>query len=103
VKPRRNLFLIDTAQKSVLLLSPSTLALLYIPENEHFGIVPIAAMACGSPVLACSSGGPTESIILSPPHPLSERTGWLKEPEPETWANILIEIVSLSNSDPIER
>ena len=99
------LFLLNftATQKSALLQSPSTLALLYTPENEHFGIVPIEAMACGLPVLACNSGGPTESIISSPPHPLSERTGWLKEPKPETWANILIEIVSLSNSDPIER
>jgi alpha-1,3/alpha-1,6-mannosyltransferase len=95
------LFLLNftTAQRSALLHSASTLALLYTPANEHFGIVPIEAMACGLPVLACDSGGPTESIISSP---TSERTGWLKEPSPEIWSEALIEIVSLS-SDPTAR
>ena len=37
--------------------------LLYTPENEHFGIVPVEAMYCGTIVIACNSGGPTESII----------------------------------------
>lgn len=55
-------------------------------------------MACGLPVLACSSGGPTESIIPSPPHSVTERTGWLKDPVPEVWAETLIEIVSLHRS-----
>jgi alpha-1,3/alpha-1,6-mannosyltransferase len=36
--------------------------LLYTPENEHFGIVPVEAMYCGCIPLACNSGGPTESI-----------------------------------------
>lgn len=87
-----------TTQRSALLQNPSTLALLYTPTNEHFGIVPIEAMACGLPVLACNSGGPTESIISSPPHPLADRTGWLKDPVPEVWAETLIEIVSLDSS-----
>lgn len=94
------LFLLNftTPQRSALLQSPSTLALLYTPTNEHFGIVPIEAMACGLPVLACNSGGPTESILPSPPHSPAERTGWLKDPVPEIWAESLIEIVSLDRA-----
>lgn len=38
-------------------------AVLYTPSEEHFGIVPLEAMAVGSPVIACDSGGPKESII----------------------------------------
>ena len=36
--------------------------MLYTPENEHFGIVPVEAMYCGCIPLACNSGGPTESV-----------------------------------------
>jgi alpha-1,3/alpha-1,6-mannosyltransferase len=81
-----------TAQRSALLTSPSTLSLLYTPTNEHFGIVPVEAMACGVPVLACNTGGPTESVVNSPE---IEKTGWLRSPDPEIWAEALRSIVEL--------
>jgi alpha-1,3/alpha-1,6-mannosyltransferase len=31
-------------------------------QDEHFGIVPLEAMAARLPVIACDSGGPTESV-----------------------------------------
>jgi alpha-1,3/alpha-1,6-mannosyltransferase len=31
-------------------------------QDEHFGIVPLEAMAARRPVIACDSGGPTESV-----------------------------------------
>jgi len=37
-------------------------AVLYTPENEHFGIVPCEAMYCSVPVIADNSGGPKESV-----------------------------------------
>lgn len=40
----------------------SALAILYTPSNEHFGIVPLEAMAEGIPVVAVNNGGPVESI-----------------------------------------
>ncbi len=49
--------------------------MLYTPQNEHFGIVPIEAMAAGRPVVACSSGGPLESVVEGV-------TGLLRKPEP---------------------
>ncbi|GLB35549.1 putative glycosyltransferase family 4 [Lyophyllum shimeji] len=85
-----------TAQRTALLSSPSTLALLYTPANEHFGIGPVEAMVCGVPVLACDSGGPTESVLDSPPE---ERTGWLRTPAADVWADALLEIVSMGDAE----
>ncbi|KXN91966.1 Alpha-1,3/1,6-mannosyltransferase ALG2 [Leucoagaricus sp. SymC.cos] len=92
------LFLLNftTAQRTALLNSPSTKLLLYTPANEHFGIGPVEGMVCGVPILACNSGGPTESVIDDSD---DMRTGWLRPPDPETWADTLQEILSLSSKD----
>lgn len=89
------LFLLNftTAQRSALLAASTTRALLYTPMNEHFGIGPVEAMVCGLPVLACDSGGPTESVVDAPGE---ERTGWLRPPDAEVWADALAEIMDLS-------
>ncbi|KAJ6513791.1 mannosyltransferase [Mycena vitilis] len=87
----------STEQRTALLTAASTRALLYTPTNEHFGIVPVEAMCCGLPVLACDSGGPTESTVTDPP---AERTGWLCPPDADLWADALTEILSMT---PAER
>ncbi len=91
------LFLLNftTAQRSALLSAPSTLALLYTPTNEHFGIGPVEAMVCGVPVLACNTGGPTESVVDSD----EGRTGWLRAPDPEIWAETLVGIVGMGEEE----
>ena len=80
--------------KALLLASPSTVALLYTPSYEHLGIVPLEAMASGLPVLATSSGGPTETIIddgLASP----STTGLLRVPSAEVWATALKDLLAL--------
>ncbi|KAF5386944.1 hypothetical protein D9615_002022 [Tricholomella constricta] len=92
------LFLLNftTSQRTALLSSPSTLAFLYTPANEHFGIGPVEAMVCGVPVLACDSGGPTESVLDSP---AEDKTGWLRTPDADVWADALLQIVSLNDTE----
>lgn len=41
----------------------SCTAVIYTPENEHFGIVPLEAMYMRRPVIAANSGGPMETVI----------------------------------------
>lgn len=86
------------AQKSALLSSSSTLALLYTPSYEHFGIVPLEAMASGLPVLATNSGGPTETI-LDEGLDSSSTTGLLRMPNAGVWASALRDLLEL----PAER
>lgn len=82
-----------TAQRTHLLTSANTLALLYTPANEHFGIVPIEAMACGLPVLAADSGGPTETIVDIAKS--QDGTGYLLPPHPEDWVKALASLINM--------
>ncbi|KAF7972970.1 hypothetical protein HWV62_10643 [Athelia sp. TMB] len=92
------LFLLNftTSQRTALLTATSTLALMYTPTNEHFGIVPIEAMICGLPVLATNTGGPTESVVDKPN---KDKTGWLRAPDAQLWAEALGEIVGLTDGE----
>lgn len=64
------------------LLLAACRAVLYTPQHEHFGIVPLEAMASSRPVVACNSGGPVESVP-------DGRGGFLCEPSPAAWAEAL--------------
>ena len=100
----------STAQRTHLLTSTSTVALLYTPANEHFGIVPVEAMACGLPVVAADSGGPTESIIdlgiyedplesVSPRIGNKDGTGLLRPPLPDQWRKAVLSLLGLGERD----
>lgn len=70
-------------QKSMLLRMSDVV--MYSPENEHFGIVPLEAMSYGKPVLVVNSGGPKETII-------HEKTGYLLPKNPEAFAKKLLSL-----------
>lgn len=63
-------------------LFKSCSCILYTPENEHFGIVPVEAMYMRKPVIAVSSGGPLESIKHN-------KTGLLCASDPLEFANAI--------------
>lgn len=57
----------------------------YTPENEHFGIVPLEAMYSGRPVIAANSGGPTETII-------HDQTGFLCDPNAHSFHEPMLKL-----------
>jgi glycosyltransferase involved in cell wall biosynthesis len=65
-------FEVNPSTERLTELYTSAAALLYTPPNEDWGIVPLEAMACGTPVLAVNAGGPAESVLHG-------QTGWLLE------------------------
>lgn len=69
-----------------LALLSHCLCVVYTPENEHFGIVPLEAMAAGRPVIAVNNGGPLETI-------LHEKTGLLCDPIPQAFADAFARLI----------
>ncbi|KAL6959565.1 Hexosyltransferase [Sarracenia purpurea var. burkii] len=67
----------STAERNALL--SQCLCVLYTPKDEHFGIVPLEAMAAHKPVIACNSGGPVETIK-------NGVTGFLCDPSPRDFS-----------------
>lgn len=63
---------------------------IYTPENEHFGIVPLEAMYCGKPVVAANSGGPTETVV-------HDKTGFLCDPTPFGFHQPLMKLIRNTN------
>ncbi|KAI4332738.1 hypothetical protein L6164_017622 [Bauhinia variegata] len=82
----------STAERNALL--SECLCVLYTPKDEHFGIVPLEAMAAYKPVIACNSGGPVESIK-------NGVTGFLCDPTPEEFSQAMAKLIQ--DSEAAER
>eukprot|EP00467_Chlorarachnion_reptans_P012520 CAMPEP_0114537628 /NCGR_PEP_ID=MMETSP0109-20121206/29684_1 /TAXON_ID=29199 /ORGANISM="Chlorarachnion reptans, Strain CCCM449" /LENGTH=437 /DNA_ID=CAMNT_0001721539 /DNA_START=55 /DNA_END=1368 /DNA_ORIENTATION=+ len=87
-------FIRSFSDEDKLSLLANAAAVLYTPENEHFGIVPIEAMAHETPVIAQNNGGPKESIK-------DGVTGYLCESNPKAWAARMLTIVKDTKSSKI--
>jgi alpha-1,3/alpha-1,6-mannosyltransferase len=71
---------ISDAERQRLLLDCR--AVVYTPQREHFGIVPLEAMAAGRPVVAVNNGGPCETVV-------DGKTGFLRPAKAEAFAEAL--------------
>jgi alpha-1,3/alpha-1,6-mannosyltransferase len=79
-------FRLDITDAERATLFQTALCVVYTPDKEHFGIVPLEAMFAGTPVLAVSSGGPLETIR-------DGDTGFLREPTPEAFGDALLVLI----------
>lgn len=79
-------FRLDVTDAERATLFQTALCVVYTPDKEHFGIVPLEAMFAGTPVLAVNSGGPLETIR-------DGDTGFLKEPTPEAFGDALLVLI----------
>ncbi|KAJ8519964.1 hypothetical protein ON010_g18017 [Phytophthora cinnamomi] len=77
----------DTMKKELL---ASARAAVYTPSYEHFGIVPVEAMALGTPVIAVNSGGPMETVK-------NGETGFLCESTAESFADAMLQLLGSEN------
>lgn len=68
------------------LLSTAT-SLLYTPDREHFGIVPVEAMYMKCPVIAVNSGGPLETVQ-------NDHTGYLCEQTADAFSEAMMKFVT---------
>ncbi|KAF5839212.1 hypothetical protein DUNSADRAFT_1348 [Dunaliella salina] len=77
-----------TDSQRAALLAACT-AVVYTPQFEHFGIVPLEAMAAKKPVIAVNNGGPVETVA-------HEETGYLCEPTPAAFASAFRQLLCVS-------
>ncbi|KAI8911000.1 hypothetical protein EDD86DRAFT_204173 [Gorgonomyces haynaldii] len=73
-------FMLSVSDEEKLQLLLGSKMLVYTPVNEHFGIVPLEAMYCKTPVIATSTGGPVETVI-------NEDTGFLCPAQPKSFSH----------------
>lgn len=83
-------FLKSPEDKVKVALLKAAMCLLYTPDKEHFGIVPVEAMYMGTPVIAVNSGGPRETVV-------SGETGFLTHQTPEAFAEAMENFVTGKN------
>jgi glycosyltransferase involved in cell wall biosynthesis len=75
-------FIVDPSDEVLVDLYRRCLLLIFTARNEDFGMVPLEAMACGTPVLAVDRGGPRETV-------LDGRTGWLRPADTQVFADVI--------------
>ena len=79
-------FLKSVPHKELLALVSRCLCLVHAAAHEHFGYVPIEAMAAGRPVVVADSGGPKETVVEGV-------TGFVRPPTAQAFADALARLI----------
>lgn len=79
-------FELDCSDAQMAELYAQASVVVFTAPNEDFGMVPLEAMAAGTPVLATRGGGALETVV-------DGATGWLLPPRPEAFAAKLTEVL----------
>ncbi len=79
-------FLKSVPQKELLALVSRCLCVVHAATQEHFGYVPIEAMAAGRPVVVADSGGPAETVVEGV-------TGFVRPPTAQAFADALARLI----------
>lgn len=53
----------QVSDENLIGLISQSIATIYIPKDEDFGMSPVESMASGKPVICSNHGGPTESVV----------------------------------------
>lgn len=80
-------FRVNVSEEELVLLYNQAKAFVYAPVMEPFGLAPLEAMACETPVAAVKEGGVRESVI-------DGLTGFLSPRVPEVFAENLQKILT---------
>ncbi len=80
-------FLQNPSDSAVGSLLSQSRCVLHTAENEHFGYVPVEAMAAARPVIAVNNGATCETVI-------DGVTGFLREPSPAAFTAALASLVN---------
>lgn len=87
-------FLGDVSEEKLIDLYAESLAVLYTPYQEDYGLITVEAMKSGKPVITTSdSGGPLEFVV-------HDVTGWISDPDPADLARTITE--ALKDTEKIE-
>ncbi|MCE7697947.1 MAG: glycosyltransferase [Methanobacterium paludis] len=74
------------SDEELILLYNQAILMVYAPYLEPFGLVPLEAMSCGTPVVAVNDGGVRESVI-------HDKTGILTERNETVFAGAVAELI----------
>ena len=81
------LFLRSVSEQELRARLATCLCVVHTAPQEHFGYVPLEAMAAGCPVVAANCGGPAETVVEG-------ATGFLRPPTPQAFAEALARLIT---------